>query len=219
MDVVGSGMCMTSINFGRHVVLSYNSQTLSELVVAKAQPLGTHVIICDWHGTIRWISGDGNVPKPGDHLWRNASRESLDEMKSAFSKVVTLQDKIVIEVSNLKNKYFRLWMWPLDSAEMAVCILAMAIPVELRLLSPKERDVLNMLAQGQSPKQIAEVLDISLSSVHTHLRRSREKLNLDSIDALIGFAARFCQPGWESEEAPLATGSDSAKLPITKYSR
>jgi DNA-binding CsgD family transcriptional regulator len=202
MDETGSGMCMTSIDFGRHIVLSYNSQTPGEYVVAKVQPLGTPVII-----------------KPGDYLWRNASRESLDEIKAAFSKVVTLQDKIVIEGSNLKNKYFRLWMWPLDSAEMAVCILAMAIPIELRLLSPKERDVLNMLAQGQSPKQIAEVLDISLSSVHTHLRRSREKLNLDSIDALIGFAARFCQPGWESEEAPLATGSDPAKLPITKYTR
>lgn len=182
--------------------------------MAKVQPFGTHVIICDWHGIIRWISGDGNVPKPGDVLWKNASRDSLTEIKLAFSKVVTLQDKQVVEVSNVKGRYFRLWMWPLDSSEMAVCILGMAIPKELKLLSRKEREVLDLMAHGLTPKQIADTLDISLSSVHTHLRRSREKLKLDSIDALIGFAARFCQPGWGAEQAPPIVETEDSSLPI-----
>lgn len=187
--------------------------------MAKAQPFGTHVIICDWHGVIRWISGDGNVPKSGEVLWKNASRESLPVIKQAFSRVVSLQEKQVVEVSNVKDRLFRLWMWPLDSSEMAVCILGMAIPKELKLLSRKEREVLDQLAQGRTAKQVAETYDISLSSVHTHLRRSREKLNLDSIDSLIGFAARFCQPGWERENAPIITDEVSpTKLPIKKLS-
>jgi DNA-binding CsgD family transcriptional regulator len=207
--------------------VSQNSQSSSELVVAKVQPFGTHVIICDWHGVIRWISGDGNVPRPGEVLWKNASRESLAEIKLAFSKVVTLQEKQVVEVANNKGRVFRLWMWPLDSAEMAVCILGMAIPKELKLLSRKEREVLDQLAHGLTPKQIAEANDISLSSVHTHLRRSREKLNLDNIDALIGFAARFCQPGWSIEEAQTVLAkndaalakNDAARISISKYPR
>jgi DNA-binding CsgD family transcriptional regulator len=207
--------------------VSQNSQFSSELVVAQVQPFGTHVIICDWHGVIRWITGDGNVPKPGDVLWKNASRESLPEIKQAFSQVVSLQEKQVVEVVNNKNKVFRLWMWPLDSSEMAVCILGMAIPKELKLLSRKEREVLDEIAHGKSAKQIAESHDISLSSVHTHLRRSREKLNLDNIDALIGFAARFCQPGWNVEEAQSVLAKndaalakiDTAKISISKYPR
>lgn len=188
--------------------------------MAKVQPLGTHVIICDWHGVIRWISGDVATPKRGDMLWKNSSRESLEDIKLAFSKVVTLQDKMVIEVSTIRNKLFRLWLWPLESSEMAVCILAMQIPLELRLLSNKEREILNMLAQGQTPKRIAESFDISLSSVHTYLRRSREKLKLDSLDAIIGFAARFCQPGWETECVPIIVGHEPpTKLPISKLSR
>jgi DNA-binding CsgD family transcriptional regulator len=198
--------------------VSQISQFSSELVVAKVQPFGTHVIICDWHGVIRWISGDGNVPKPGEVLWKNASRDSLPEIKQAFSRVVSLQEKQVVEVANNKNKVFRLWMWPLDSSEMAVCILGMAIPKELKLLSRKEREVLDEIAHGKTAKQIAESHDISLSSVHTHLRRSREKLNLDSIDALIGFAARYCQPGWSADQAPGILESEPTQLPIKKLS-
>lgn len=171
-------------------------------MVDKISPLGTHVIICDWHGVVKWISGEAPILKPGDHLWKSSSKDSLNTVKSAFGKVVALQEKIVIEVSNIKGKFFRLWMWPLDSSEMAVCILVMAIPKEIQLLSPKEREALNLIAQGRTAKQVADTLDISLSSVHTHLRRAREKLGLESTDALIGFAARYCQPGWEAEDAP-----------------
>lgn len=171
-------------------------------MVENVSPFGTHVIICDWHGIIKWISGEATVLQPGHHLWMNVSKASLHHVQSAFSQVVSLQEKIVVEVSNVTGKYFRLWMWPLDSSEMAVCILGMAIPEEIQRLSPRERHAMNLIAQGKSAKQVAESLDISLSSVHTHLRRAREKLAIDSIDALIGFAARYCQPGWESDDAP-----------------
>jgi DNA-binding CsgD family transcriptional regulator len=47
------------------------------------------------------------------------------------------------------------------------------------------------LAQGMTTRDIADELDIGLTTVHTHLRRSREKLGLTSAEALIGFAARY----------------------------
>jgi DNA-binding CsgD family transcriptional regulator len=181
-------------------------------VVDRIRPLGTHVIICDWHGVIKWISGDGQVLKQGDYLWKNASANSVKTIKSAFGRVVALQENAVIEVTGIKGRFCRLWMWPLESPEMAVCILGMVIPKELKQLSPKERQALDLIAQGQTAKQVADILDISLSSVHTHLRRAREKLSLESTDALIGFAARYCQPGWEAEEAP----SFETENPVTK---
>ena len=54
-----------------------------------------------------------------------------------------------------------------------------------------KRACLRCLAQGKSTRDIAKELDIGLTTVHTHLRRSREKLGLTSAEALIGFAAQI----------------------------
>ena len=40
-------------------------------------------------------------------------------------------------------------------------------------------------------RDIAKELDIGLTTVHTHLRRSRTKLGLPTAEALIAFAARY----------------------------
>ena len=60
------------------------------------------------------------------------------------------------------------------------------------------------LSQGKTTRAIAKELKIGLTTVHTHLRRSREKLGLDSGEALIGFAARYlyCQPPASASEPP-----------------
>jgi hypothetical protein len=42
-----------------------------------------------------------------------------------------------------------------------------------------------------STRDIADELSIGLTTVHTHLRRSREKLGSVSAEALIGLAARY----------------------------
>lgn len=50
------------------------------------------------------------------------------------------------------------------------------------------------MAQGVESQEIARQLDVSLSTVHTHMRRAREKLGLPSLGALISFAARYLYP-------------------------
>ncbi len=45
-------------------------------------------------------------------------------------------------------------------------------------LSPREREVLDLLAQGFLYKEIAEKLGISYETVHTHIRRIYEKLQV-----------------------------------------
>jgi DNA-binding CsgD family transcriptional regulator len=82
-------------------------------------------------------------------------------------------------------------MWPLDDPDIALCILAARIPNELALLTERETACLRCLARGLSTRDICKELDIGLTTVHTHLRRSREKLGLTNGDALIGFAARY----------------------------
>jgi DNA-binding CsgD family transcriptional regulator len=151
----------------------------------------TYVGLCDWHGRLVWKSGGGVRVQVGEFLWKNASKGSSDRMRAAVASVATLREHCTVEVESDRSEHFRVWMWPLDDPDVAICVLAIRIPSELALLSERERSCLRCLAQGKSTREIAKELNIGLTTVHTHLRRSREKLGLTSAEALIGFAARY----------------------------
>jgi two-component system response regulator NreC len=55
-------------------------------------------------------------------------------------------------------------------------------------LSPREKEILNLLAEGYSNKEIAEKLVISPSTVHTHTNNIMGKLELNSRHELIQYA-------------------------------
>jgi DNA-binding NarL/FixJ family response regulator len=58
------------------------------------------------------------------------------------------------------------------------------------LLTSREREVLQMLAEGKTNKEIAGVLNLSVYTVDAHRGRIMEKLNLHSINELTRFAVR-----------------------------
>ena len=58
------------------------------------------------------------------------------------------------------------------------------------LLTSREREVLQLLAEGKSNKEIAGVLNLSVYTVDAHRGRIMEKLNLHSISELVRFAVR-----------------------------
>jgi DNA-binding CsgD family transcriptional regulator len=109
-----------------------------------------------------------------------------------LDEVVTHRRAQKLQTVNDDGEHYRVWLWPLDSPDVAVCVLAVAVPEELALLSKREQDCLKLLAYGLPAGLIAEKLHIAVSTVHTHLKRSREKLGLSSLEALTSFAARFC---------------------------
>jgi DNA-binding CsgD family transcriptional regulator len=152
---------------------------------------GTYVGLCDWHGRLVWKSGSGVRLKIGDELWKNAASGSRESLRTAVASVVTLRENRTLEVENESNEHFRVWMWPLNDPDIALAILAMRIPSELALLTDREVACLRCLARGLSTRDIAKELGIGLTTVHTHLRRSWEKLGLTTGEALIGFAARY----------------------------
>ena len=57
-------------------------------------------------------------------------------------------------------------------------------------LTPREREILVLIADGQSNREIAERLVLSLSTVQTHYAHIMEKLNLQNRAALIKYAIR-----------------------------
>ena len=58
------------------------------------------------------------------------------------------------------------------------------------LLTAREREILQLLAEGKSNKDIAAFLNLSLFTVETHRRNLQEKLNLHSLAELILYAVR-----------------------------
>jgi DNA-binding NarL/FixJ family response regulator len=58
------------------------------------------------------------------------------------------------------------------------------------LLTPREREILQLVAEGKSNKDIAGALHLSVYTVETHRANLMEKLNLKSVPELILYAVR-----------------------------
>jgi len=58
------------------------------------------------------------------------------------------------------------------------------------LLTPREREVLQLVAEGKSNKDVANLLNLSVYTVETHRSNIMGKLNLKSVPELILYAVR-----------------------------
>ena len=58
------------------------------------------------------------------------------------------------------------------------------------LLTDREREVLHLLAEGRSNKEVATVLDLGVSTVETHRANLMQKLNLHSTAEIVLYAVR-----------------------------
>ena len=67
-----------------------------------------------------------------------------------------------------------------------------SVTAETETLSPREQEVLTLLAEGFLYKEISDKLDINVTTVRTHLRRIYEKLHVRSrTEATAKFLQRF----------------------------
>lgn len=60
----------------------------------------------------------------------------------------------------------------------------------LDLLTSREREVLQLIAEGKTNKEIASILNLSVYTVDAHRGRIMEKLNVHSVSELVRFAVR-----------------------------
>jgi len=68
--------------------------------------------------------------------------------------------------------------------------LAVSDSARPEILTPREREVIQLLAEGKSTKHVAAALNISVKTVETHRSQIMEKLDIDSIANLTKFAVR-----------------------------
>jgi RNA polymerase sigma factor (sigma-70 family) len=58
------------------------------------------------------------------------------------------------------------------------------------LLTPREREILQLIAEGKTNKEMATILGLSPYTIETHRGNILEKLNLHSVPELILYAVR-----------------------------
>lgn len=163
-------------------------------VAPDMTPDDKFVLLCDWQGRVVWGSMAFAQLRVGDYAWTYLADDSRQVAQDAVARVVTLREHRMLEIANNRGLHVRVWMWPLLAPDIALCVLGVPIPAELSLLTERERECLQWLGEGHSTRDIAAQLDIGLTTLHTHLRRCREKLDLPTSDALISYAARYCAP-------------------------
>ena len=60
----------------------------------------------------------------------------------------------------------------------------------IQRLTTREREIVQLLAEGHSNKRIAKLLDLSVKTVETHRAAVMRKLELSSLPDLVRFAIR-----------------------------
>jgi DNA-binding NarL/FixJ family response regulator len=57
-------------------------------------------------------------------------------------------------------------------------------------LSPREREIVQLIAEGFSTREIADQLHVSIKTINTHREHIMEKLHLNNLADLIKYAIR-----------------------------
>jgi DNA-binding NarL/FixJ family response regulator len=60
----------------------------------------------------------------------------------------------------------------------------------LELLTPRQREILQLIAEGHSTKEIARILHVSVKTVETHRTQLMERLDIHGIAGLVRYAIR-----------------------------
>lgn len=63
-------------------------------------------------------------------------------------------------------------------------------PSPLSLLTPRQREILQLIAEGLTTKEIAHTLGISVKTVETHRAALMERLDIHDVPGLVRFAVR-----------------------------
>lgn len=60
----------------------------------------------------------------------------------------------------------------------------------LDMLTPRQREILQLIAEGRSTKEIADVLHVSVKTVETHRAQLMERLDIHDVAGLVRYAIR-----------------------------
>jgi len=122
------------------------------------------VIILSMYATEEYVRESINAGAAGYVMKRSA----VDELEHAITAVARGEKHFSPEVSTRVNK---------DRAGIAQ-------------LTPRQREILQLIAERHNTKDIAYILNISIKTVETHRAQLMERLGIHDVPGLVRFAIR-----------------------------
>ena len=138
-----------------------------------AQCPGVKIIALSMNSDRRYVTGILNAGASG-YLTKSCS---FEELVSAIRIVAANKTYLSPEISSIV-------------IEESLVQSSMANSSVSSILTMREREVLQLLAEGKTVKQIAQKLYLSIKTVHTHRQQIMKKLHIHSIAELTKYALR-----------------------------
>jgi len=138
-------------------------------------------------------------------IFDDQSMLTFQDEQSALSVVEKINSGLWIPpapahqlLGNLKDKKLQavvLGNWVITSLEEPQEQLRASMPLEIKL-TPRQREVLELLSQGLTSKQICHKLKLSLRTVNMHIANLKSKLNAETNAQSVGKATAlgYCRP-------------------------
>ncbi len=138
-----------------------------------AEVPGAKVIALSMHSDKRFVKGMLKAGAAGYLLKYCASEELVSAIQMVMANRVYLSHDITgIVVEDYVQK------------------LADSDASAFQTLTPREREVLQLLAEGHSTRQIADTLHVSVKTIEVHRKQLMDKLGLASLADLVKYAIR-----------------------------
>ena len=145
-----------------------NGMDATRAIVAKE--LGSRVIALSMHADKRFVAGMFEAGAMG-YLLKECA---YDELLQAIRQVLGGRTYLCSMISGV---VIRDYIQRMRKSEPS-------------LLSPREKEILQLMAEGSTTKRIADQLKVSVKTVETHRQHVMEKLNIFSIAELTKYAIK-----------------------------
>jgi DNA-binding NarL/FixJ family response regulator len=148
-----------------------NGMEAARQILASAP--GTKIVVLSMHADSRYVREMLTIGAVGYLLKQSAFEEVAEATRAAAKN----QAYFSPAVAGIVAEQFRAEAAGRSAGEST--------------LSPREKQVLQLLAEGHSARAVAEKLHISVKTVETHRRRLMEKLGIHNLAGLTKYAVRM----------------------------
>ena len=101
-------------------------------------------------------------------------------------------DRPKFSTISIRGRNYRLTCVPLGRVVLSIISSGSAAsPANWQMLTPRECEVLGLLSEGETVPSMASRLDISESTVRTHIEHMRDKLGVNTQGALVSVGYRL----------------------------
>jgi DNA-binding NarL/FixJ family response regulator len=142
-------------------------------ILSDCGPKGTKVLALSMHADRRFVAGMLGAGASG-YMLKDAAFDELAAAIRAVSKGAIYLSPQITDV--VVDDYAK----RIVDGDQSV----------FSMLSDREREVLQLIAEGQTTKQIATHLHVSVKTIETHRQKIMEKLDVHSVAELTKYAIR-----------------------------